>query len=293
MPESFVRGFASNSLPSFSLDAPTGSNRALIYYSSPPSPSLALAHSLPSPNRSTNTQLALAMASSAALMQGLQSFDSSDAGAESRIGGGVTLGGITLGSVAPSFHSEDEDDAQAGGGGGARWQSKGKGREQYAEEESSILDEEEMTGAGGDSGTGDEEGYILPSQQQSRPAAPAARPASNSSRPASSASRYPSASTQATTAPSPQPRRPLPSSLVDLGHHSNSRLDDSDEREREQSGMLRELNMDESRDSGRWSGVKGANGAGKKKGGGVGQNMTLREQEKVSSGVNSSLSQLD
>jgi hypothetical protein len=195
------------------------------------------------------------------------------------------MGGITLGSVAPSFHSEDEEDQH-----GWQQQSKGKGREQYAEEESSLLDEEEMAGAGGgDSGTGDEEGYILPSShQQTRPAvAPsAARPTSNSSRPTSSASRYPSASTQATTAPSPQPRRPLPSSLVDLGHHGSSRLDDSDERDREQSGMLKELNMDESRDSGRWSGVKGANGAGKKKGGGgVGQNMTLREQEKVCSAV--------
>lgn len=202
------------------------------------------------------------------------------------------MGGITLGSVAPSFHSEDEDDQQAGWQQQQQQQSKGKGREPYAEEESSILDEEEMAGAGGDSGTGDEEGYILPSQQQqqqqTRPAA-APRPASNSSRPASSASRYPSASTQATTAPSPQPRRPLPSSLVDLGHHGNSRLDDSDERDREQSGMLKELNMDESIDSGRWTGVKGANGVGKKKGG-VGQNMTLREQEKVCSEVQMFLS---
>jgi hypothetical protein len=216
------------------------------------------------------------MQSTAALMAGLQSFDSSDAGADSRAGG-ITAGGITFGSVAPSFHSEDYDEEM---GGQQQWKrDAGKRREE--DDFESLLDEEEMPGGG-------EEGEAEQQHEQQHPTRrppPAHLVASSSSRPPSAlsaarttSSRNPSASTAPTDAPSPKPRLP-PSAVLDLGDH-NSRGEDSGEVEREQSGMLRGLNMDESRDSGRWGKVNGASSGGKKKGG-VGQNMTLREQEKV------------
>lgn len=75
------------------------------------------------------------MASTNALLAGLQSFDSSDAGQQSRAAG-MTVGGITFGSVAESFHSEDYSREQLEEE--ERRRARGKGRE-----EQSLLEEVE------------------------------------------------------------------------------------------------------------------------------------------------------
>lgn len=216
------------------------------------------------------------MASTAALMQAMQSFDSSvDATGQNQTYGGaghMTAGGISL---APSFHSEDyDDDAPA---------PAARPRQTYRhEEESSLMEEEEMGGtdggAEGDSGLSEEP--VHQQYQQTRRTGSSSR-ADSAARIQSSSSRFPSASTAPTEdLPSPKRRPPIPSGVAaDLARDDSSRRDDASV-SAGQSAMLGELTVDDSRDSGKWGGQ--ADGGRKKSGGGgMGQTMTLREQEKV------------
>lgn len=202
------------------------------------------------------------MASTAALLQGeMASFDSSAVVQEE--GDTRAAGGITFGSVAPSFHSEDEDDERQHWPVASRpqqqQQGKGKGRYQH-EQESSLMDEQEMQ----DDDDAQREPWEDSALGPSRP---------------------------------PSTRRTFPSSLAHLdGEGANTTADDSEQPSLPQAGVpLAELsNVDDPSylTSPRAAGVGGGvlariNGAvGQKKksaGAGMGQNMTLREQEKVPS----------
>ncbi|KDE03126.1 hypothetical protein MVLG_06364 [Microbotryum lychnidis-dioicae p1A1 Lamole] len=230
------------------------------------------------------------MASTAALMAGMQSFDSSDAGGPSRYEG-VTHGGITFGSVAPSFHSEDYDEPPLIGSGAPAATAQPNDNHEVSPErhqdESSLMDEQEMRPDPVESErlasrkvktTTQATATILSSHSgRSRPTSSTSR----ASTIAASSSRNPSASTVATTEPSPKHA----SRYVSTGPlHA---LDDSrgagngeSEVVGDRTGLLNEMDLDD--DSARWTGSKGKK-AGKVKAtnGGLGQNMTLREQEKV------------
>lgn len=225
------------------------------------------------------------MASTAALLANMQSFDSSDAGQESR-----AAAGITFGSVAESFHSEEYDQEAQERDQLRRATAAGKGKERE-EEFSSIMEEEEMLGNEDDEDGAHDRPFMQQQQQQTRRDASApARTASSLSaatRTASSqSSRLPSASTAPTDSP-----RVIPSSLVDMSGPHDSKSEDADS-----SSMLRNLDMEDSvrsRDIGSWGKTNPIRGAGegrngapeaKRKGAGdsgVPQSLTLREQEKV------------
>lgn len=218
-------------------------------------------------------------------MQAMESFDSSVDATHHHAGAGhLTAGGISL---APSFHSEDYDDEPPVTG----FRHAGK----YApQEESSLMEEEEMFDVGAEAGGGDSgisEDAPEPQPHVTRRPAGGSRPPSalsattggTGTQRTQASSRYPSASTAPTEEPaSPKRRARIPSGVaVDLARDESSRQDDQSV-SGGQSAVLGGLNVDDSAYSSNWQ-AKGESGGTKKSGrGGIGQNMTLREQEKVS-----------
>lgn len=214
------------------------------------------------------------MGSTAALMSGLQSFDSSKA--EGTRDGGAGLSTM-LGSNAESFHSEDYDPQPAGD-----WRREmGANGDETDEYESSLFEERE-----GDDGTPASLAEEDDAQLDRVHLPPAARPPSSaisaSSRAASSATRAASTSTAASSVPRP---RPASAALYQLGETS---ADDSHPPDELAELMLDDDDNDSREDRyGRTAARTAAPtsaGAGKKKGdskGATGGHMTLREQEKV------------
>ncbi|SCV70616.1 BQ2448_3378 [Microbotryum intermedium] len=229
------------------------------------------------------------MASTAALMAGMQSFDSSDAGGPSRYEG-VNHGGITFGSVAPSFHSEDYDEPPPIGSGAPITVPQHNDNailQAQHQDESSLMDEQEIQPDPVESErlasrkvkTMTKTTATILSSNSGQP-----RPASSTSKASTavaSSSRNPSASTAATTEPSPKHASRYVSTGA-LHALDDSRGDGNDESKAvgDRTGLLNEMDLDD--DSARWTGTKGKKaGKAKATGGGLGQNMTLREQEKV------------
>ncbi|SCZ97806.1 BZ3501_MvSof-1269-A2-R1_Chr7-2g09322 [Microbotryum saponariae] len=230
------------------------------------------------------------MASTVALMAGMQSFDSSDADGPSRYEG-VTHGGITFGSVAPSFHSEDYDEPPLIGSGAPAATAQPNDNHEVSPErhqdESSLMDEQEMRPDPVESErlasrkvktTTKATATILSSHSgRSRPTSSTSRASTT----AASSSRNPSASTVATTEPSPKHASRYVSTGA-LHALDDSRGEGNDESKvvGDRTALLNEMDLDD--DSARWTGNKGKKaGKAKATSGGLGQNMTLREQEKV------------
>lgn len=208
------------------------------------------------------------MGSTAALMQGLQSFDSSEAEG-TRDGTGAAGLSTMLGSVAESFHSEDYDPVPPGGTG--RWRRADATATD--EDESSLFEEQEGDDLAQDSlpESDDEQLDRVHLAQASSPTAP------TSSRVTSSSTRAASTSTAASSVP----RRPATASaaLFRLGETSadDSRadeltLDDDDSSREDRYGRAA------SRASASTSAGGKKKADSKAAGGG---HMTLREQEKV------------
>lgn len=224
------------------------------------------------------------MASSAALMQGMSSFDSSvDLGASRG-------GGITFGSVATAFNEDEEDERREnirlGREVPQQYNSKGKGRRDE-DEYSSIMEEQE------------DDSVVMPMKtNKTKNLINQQRPLSSQSN--QSSSRHPSHSTTQTTASetSPQPRQnsgnkfAMKSSVLGLGLNDSVLEDGEDDsqvkvssqgKDNNQSSryLMRELDVEDSASVASVS-ISGYGVAPtQKKKGGIGQNMTLREQEKV------------
>jgi hypothetical protein len=202
------------------------------------------------------------MASTAALLSGLSSFDSSDAGA-SRAGGGVTLGGITFGSVADSFHSEEEEEREEAA---KAYKAEGRGA---GREEMSLLEEEPV-------------GLNMGSESEEWDA-PGGLPGMLGRSTAGTALEERGAGTG--KGEDGRGSKAIPSALLDMGPSGESRSEEVDS-----SGVLRELQLEQSGrevEVGGWGagkvGVKGV--VDRRRGGSKAvepQSLTLREQEKVS-----------
>lgn len=229
------------------------------------------------------------MGSSAALMTGLESFDSSLEGGATHDGAGAGLTTM-LGSVGESFHSDDF--AAPDGGGGWRRENGGRaGEDEYG----SLLEEEEGEQGRGVLGSLMEEDDEALGEERLKPTPTARgkRAPSSSSRPDSalsgaSGTRSTTATSRvasASTAPS-SAAPPASTALYRLGE-TNSQLVDESDAERlaadSSGGLLQGLNMgDESSRDDRYRRASGSGVvAGKKKADKSGGHMTLREQEKV------------
>lgn len=214
------------------------------------------------------------MASSAALMQAGLSFESSTLDRSTNPDN--TAAGLTFGSVADSFHSEDYDQGQ-------QWQHSAAGGgapESCQAGFDSLLDEQEMSEP------------ESPPQHRPQPAtrhvssrqAGGSRTTGGTSSQASS--RLASNTTDATSVASPggsmgppPPRRNVKSAVLDLGG-DRSLAGESSVGPGEASGLLRNINRDDQSERGESvAGGTRRDKSGEK----LGQNMTLREQEKVSS----------
>lgn len=216
----------------------------------------------------------------------LLSFDSSDAGTEaaSRFLGVSTSsalpGGVTLGSLAESFHSEDYDDVSELPNG------RGDGRRE--EQEASAL-EEQQEKVRGEREREREDVRVLLQRQISRNDLKLQQQSTNS-RPASTTTSRPPVQAQARPQPTYPSPVPPPTSASPQSNTNNSINEES---------LLRELSMESKENSrsreilassvnyerGGRGGAKAADRDRRKTGGdrenGGAGSMTLREQEKV------------
>ncbi|KAK4046105.1 hypothetical protein OIV83_006358 [Microbotryomycetes sp. JL201] len=231
--------------------------------------------------------------------------------------GMTTVGGITLGSIATSFDADDEDErrlydeqlhqVQSSKPAPMAWYKPAAGHPRLGalDDDSSLLDEQHEALAG------DQESVVhaMPSARTAEGARYRQVSSRTGSRSATGSSRLASASTAPTTEyddadvvgygearragrdglakrdvaatgrSSPRGKKVMPSGLQQ--DWSQRKDDSTDTGLQDDSRVLRDLNVDDSRDSARYDGRQYGTKALKKSPGGVGQNMTLREQEKV------------
>lgn len=187
-----------------------------------------------------------------------------------------TAAGITFGSVADSFHSEDYDAEHAA----PAWQSaahRGPAPARAQNDFDSLLDETEMS----EQDSPPEARYDPPVRYASLKAG-GSRPSSRTNGASSRGSLRPSSATSPGSMGPPQGRRALKSAVLDL-RGDRSEAGEMTVETADASGQFRRLNRGtESEASFAVSGNGKGKGREDKSVEKIGQNMTLREQEKVS-----------
>ena len=227
------------------------------------------------------------MASSAALM-GAGLDDTFDSSHPNHTRPDDTAAGITFGSVADSFHSEDYEAER----GAQPWQAlaqqdparartQAQGQAQAHNDFDSLLDETEMS----EPDSPPETRYEPPARHASLKQ-PTSRPTSRANGASSGGSLRPGSSATSPGSMGPHlTRRSLKSAVLDLGGDRSLAVETS-VGPGDASGQFRQLNRPTESEA---SFATGGNGKGKgredKSVEKIGQNMTLREQEKVRLGL--------